>query len=127
MLWLLNRHSKRIDAFRFDSVRNQPSNSAFTVYITDQIWRKHQINLFGFHLHHSVLKVVIRGQINFIILPDINFKPPERSFWLERASIDIREDILEWMSIYLGVHSHLTSISFHNIFYKAFDAINISV
>lgn len=31
------------------------------------------------------------------------------------------------MSIYLGVHSHLTSVSFHNIFYKAFDSINIFV
>ena len=31
------KDSKRIVAFRFDSVRNQPSNSTFTVYITDQI------------------------------------------------------------------------------------------
>ena len=127
MLRLLNRHSKRIDAFRFDSVRNQPSNSTFTVYITDQIWRKHQINLISLHLHHSVIKVVIRGQINFIILSNVNFEPPERSFWLECVDVDTREGILKWMSIYLGVHGHFASVSFGNILYKAFDAIYVFV
>lgn len=31
------------------------------------------------------------------------------------------------MSIYLGVHSHLTSVSFGNVLYKAFNAIYIFV
>jgi hypothetical protein len=54
-------------------------------------------------------------------------KPPQRSFWPECVDVDPHEGILERMSIYLGIHSHFTSVSFGGVLYKAFNAIDVFV